>query len=69
MKFKKAIPTTEPELTIKAKVDRQVRNLAYIRAEITNAKGELCNEGEAIYFLMNQEKAKEMGFIHCEVED
>ena len=26
-------------------------------------------KGEAIYFLMNQEKAKEMGFIHCEVED
>ncbi len=23
---------------------------------------------EAIYFLMNQEKAKEMGFMHCEVE-
>ena len=26
-------------------------------------------KSEAIYFLMNQEKAKEMGFIHCEVED
>jgi len=24
---------------------------------------------EAIYFLMNQEKAKEMGFLHCEVEE
>jgi len=29
----------------------------------------LCNEGEAVYFLTNQEKAKEMGFLHCEVED
>jgi len=38
-------------------------------AEITNSKGELCNEGEAIYFLMNQEKAKEMGFLHCDVEE
>ena len=28
-----------------------------------------CPEGEVVYFLMNQEKAKEMGFIHCEVED
>jgi acyl-coenzyme A thioesterase PaaI-like protein len=68
VKFKKAIPTTEPELTIRAKVSKQVRNLVYINAEITNSKGELCNEGEAIYFLMNQEKAKEMGFMHCEVE-
>ena len=76
------LPTTEPELTIRAKVSKQVRNLAYISAEITNSKGalgrrtlatngtqELCNEGEAIYFLMNEEKAKEMGFLHCEVED
>ena len=52
----------------KAKVSKQVRNLAYISAEITNSKGELCNEGEAIYFLMNEEKAKEMGFLHCEVK-
>ena len=32
-------------------------------------KEELCNESEAIYFLMNHEKAKEMGFLHCEIED
>ena len=38
-------------------------------AEITNSKGDLCNEGEVVYFLMNQEKAKEMGFLHCEVEE
>ena len=68
VKFRKAVPTTEPELTIKAKVAKQVRNLVYINAEITNSKGELCNEGEAVYFLMNQEKAKEMGFLHCDVE-
>ena len=67
--YRKAIPTTEPELTIRAKVSKQVRNLAYISAEITNSKGEVCNEGEAIYYLMNPEKAKEMGFLHCEVED
>ena len=56
-------------MTIRAKVTKQVRNLAYISAEITNSKGELCNEGEAIYFLMNEDKAKGMGFLHCEVEE
>jgi hypothetical protein len=69
VEFKRAIPTTEPELTIRAKVTKQVRNLVCINAEITNSKGELCNECEAIYFLMNQEKTKEMGFIYCEVEE
>ena len=61
--------TISHELTIRAKVTKQVRNLVYINAEITNSKGELCNEGEVVYFLMNQEKAKEMGFLHCEVEE
>ena len=69
VKFRKAVPTTEPELTIRAKITRQVRNLVYIHAEITNSEGERCNEGEAIYYLMNQEKSKEMGFTHCDVEE
>ena len=68
VKFRKAVSTTEPELTIRARVTKQVRNLAYINAEIVNSSGEVCNEGEAVYFLMNQEKAKEMGFRPCEVE-
>lgn len=68
VKFRKAVPTTERGLTIRARVTKQVRNLAYISAEITNSEGELCNEGEAIYYLMNQEKAKEMGFLQCDVE-
>jgi len=69
IKFRKAVSTTEPLLTIKAKIYKQVRNLLFIHAEITNSKSELCVEGEATYFLMNAEKAKEMGFIHCKVED
>ena len=47
VKFRKAVSTTEPELTIRAKVTKQVRNLVYINAEITNSKGELCNEGQS----------------------
>ncbi|MBR4712938.1 MAG: PaaI family thioesterase [Paludibacteraceae bacterium] len=68
VKFRKAVPTNEPELTIRANVDKQVRNLVYLHAEITNSKGELCNEGEVVYFLMNEEKSKEMGFLQCKVE-
>ena len=34
----------------------------------TNGTQEFCNEGEAIYFMMNEEKARGMGFLHCEVE-
>ena len=69
VKFRKAVLTTEPQLTIRARVAKQVRNLAYIHAEILNASGEVCNEGEAVYFLMGEEKARRMGFRRCEVEE
>ena len=69
VKFRKAISTNEPVLTIRANIVKQMRNLLLIHAEITNAAGEVCVEGETTYFLMKEEKAKEMGFVHCEVEE
>jgi len=68
VKFRKAVSTNESQLTIRAHIVKQMRNLLFIHAEITNEQGELCTEGEATYFLMNQEKAQEMGFRHCCVE-
>lgn len=68
VKFRKAVSTNERQLNIRAHIVKQMRNLLFIHAEITNEQGELCTEGEATYFLMNQEKAQEMGFRHCCVE-
>ena len=69
VKFRKAVSTNELRLTIRANIVKQMRNLLFIHAEILNSQGELCVEGEATYFLMNQEKTREMGFINCEVEE
>ena len=69
VKFRKVVSTNELRLTIRANIVKQMRNLLFIHAEILNSQGELCVEGEATYFLMNQEKAREMGFINCEVEE
>ena len=69
VKFRKAVPTTESELTIRARIVKQVRNLLFIHADITNSQGELCVEGDTVYFLMDGEKAKEMGFTTCDVEE
>lgn len=69
VKFRKAVSTNEPVLTIRANIVKQMRNLLFIHAEISNSQGEVCVEGETTYFLMNQEKAKEMGFIKCDVEE
>ncbi len=69
VKFRKAVATTEPLLTIRANIVKQMRNLLFIHAEITNSQGEVCTEGEATYFMMNKEKAEDMGFRRCEVEE
>jgi len=69
VKFRKAVHTTEPALTIRAHIVKQMRNLLFIHAEISNSQGELCVEGECTYFLLNEDKAREMGFMRCETED
>ncbi len=69
VKYRKAVSTKELLLTVRARIVKQMRNLLFIHAEITNAQGEVCVEGETTYFLMNEEKAQEMGFRRCEVEE
>ena len=69
VKFRKAISTDDPLLTIRAHIEKQMRNLLFIHAEIQNSEGDLCVEGEAVYFLMPLDRAREMGFIHCDVEE
>lgn len=68
VKFRKKVSTKEPFIIIRANITKCVRNLLFIHAEITNSEGELCVEGETIYFMMNEENAREMGFTHCSVE-
>ncbi len=68
VKYRKAVSTNEPSLTIRARITGQRRNLLYIHAEITNSAGEVCTEGDATYFMLPEEKSKEMGFLRCEVE-
>ena len=68
VRYKKAISTLEPELTIRGRITEQRRNLVTIVVEIMNSKGELCATGEALYFAASQEKAREEGFGPCELE-
>lgn len=69
VKYRKSIMTTEPQITIRARLTEMKRQVAFIHVEIRNSMDELCTEGDAVYFTMNQEKAREMGFTHCDCED
>lgn len=68
IKYKKPVMTTEPQITLRAHIAEQRRNLVTIEVKLENSKGEICTEGKATYFAFNKEKAKEMGFTSCELE-
>ena len=69
VKYRKSIMTTEPQITIRARLVEMKRQVAFIDVEIYNSANELCAEGKAVYFTMNEEKAREMGFTHCDCEE
>ncbi len=66
--YKKPVFTTDKLLTIRARIVSNVRNFYTIKVELTNDRGELCNDAEVIYYAESQDKAREMGFSVCKVE-
>lgn len=69
VRFRHPISSNDTQLTIRAHIVKQVRNILTMHAQVTNSDGELCTEGEVTYFLVTPEKAQEMGFATCDLED
>lgn len=69
LKYSKSLSTAHNQLTLRAKIVSIRGSWVTIEATIENANGEKCVEGTAIYYAFDKEKAKEMGFEHCDVED
>lgn len=69
LKYLKPILTTEGEITVRAKLGKQMRNVAFIDAEIVDVHGVVCTQATLVYFCASREKALEtMGFAGCETE-
>lgn len=62
VRFRKAVSTHDPELTVRAHITEQRRNLLLMHAIIVNNAGETCVEGDVTYYMMSAEKAREIGF-------
>lgn len=69
-RFLKSIPTTEAQLTVRARLRAIKRNLAFIDAEIYDGAGQVCARAEAIYFTVSREKAEsQYHFSSCRLEN
>ena len=69
VKYLKPVMTTDQQLTIRGHITGQRRNLVTIAVSIMNSAGDVCTEGTATYFTFYKEKAQEMGFTTCDVDD
>ena len=70
VQYVKPISTYDSLLTIRARISRQMRNVAFIEGEIYNAHGEVCTKATLTYFCASRQKAEAtMGFCGCDVEE
>lgn len=69
VRYLKPVMTTGGEITVRARITKQLRNIAFIEAELIDAHGETCSQGSLVYFCASKEKAaEEIGFKGCELE-
>lgn len=68
-RYKHPISTVNNELTLRAHIREQRRNIVLVDATITDATQTICTEATCTYFTFSREKAeKDMHFKPCLVE-
>jgi uncharacterized protein (TIGR00369 family) len=66
--YHQPITSTEVQITVRGTLKELRRSLAVIHVTVENAHGKVCAEGDATYFVLSEERSREMGFTHCDVE-
>ena len=69
IRYKHPLSVNDSQYTIHAHITNRRAHLVFMSATIENAKGEVCVEAESVYYAFDEEKAKEIGFSHCDVEN
>ncbi len=67
--YMKPVSTTEKLLTVRGHITGNKRNYYTVHVVLQNGNGDICDEADAIYYAMPPERALEMGFMECKVEN
>ena len=68
-RFLRPVSTNDSQITLRAHITEQKRNIIIIDATLENSAGEICSQSRCTYFAFPQEKAKqEMFFSGCLTE-
>lgn len=69
-RYKKPVSTLDTELTVRAHIREQRRNIVVIDATLADSTGTICTEATCTYFAFPKEKAqRDMHFTQCRTED
>ncbi len=69
LRYRRPVSTSGGELTVRAHIRDNVRNLYTIDAQLIDAEGRVCTEATCVYFTFPPEKAKrDMHFMPIKVE-
>ena len=69
-KFLKSVSTESKQITLRARIKDEKRNVVFIEAELFNENNELCSQTLCTYFTIPQEQAKkEFFFTSCDTEE
>lgn len=69
VKYRRPVTVSEEQITVRGHIAEQRRNIVTISLTLENSKGEVCDEGTAVYFVFDEKRAHEMGYCGCEVEE
>jgi len=68
VKFRRPVSTLEPHITVRGHLASSVRNYHTVHLTLHDSQGQLCDEGDAVYCVFPEERARQMGFNGCHAE-
>ena len=69
-RYKRPVSTLDTELTVRAHIREQRRNIVVIDATLADCTGTICTEATCTYYAFSKEKAQsDMHFTECRTED
>ena len=69
-RYKRPVSTLDTELTVRAHIREQRRNIVVVDATLADSTGTICTEATCTYYAFSKEKAQsDMHFTECRTED
>lgn len=69
-RYKRPVSTLDTEITVRAHIREQRRNIVVIDATLADSTGTICTEATCTYYAFSKEKAQsDMHFTECRTED